>query len=148
MEGLGAAASVIAVIDLSAKIAQTCSQYIKEVKNVENDVKRLQEETNNLHAILEDVGQLLEGPESTRLKSSQKLENALKESLANLQFLMRKLESLEQKLHSGGTRYRIKSRMGLTALKWPFSSKEMEKAIREIVQLRETLSLALQHDHL
>jgi hypothetical protein len=148
MEGLGAAASVIAVVDLSAKIASICSQYIKDVKNAENDVRRLLQEAKNLHAIAEDIKGLLNGPHSARLKSSQKLEAGLKDSSHKLQSLEKKLEGLKQKLRPGGTRHKIKARFGLTALRWPLSSQEVDKDVQDIASYTQTLSLALQQDHL
>ncbi|KAH8747606.1 hypothetical protein F5883DRAFT_509598 [Diaporthe sp. PMI_573] len=77
MEGLGVAASVIAVVELSAKIASICSQYIKDVKNAENDVRRLLQEVNSLGAIAGYINRLLRGPNAARLESSQKLEAGL-----------------------------------------------------------------------
>ncbi|KAI9148684.1 Vegetative incompatibility protein [Paramyrothecium foliicola] len=148
MEGLGAAASIIAVVDLSAKIASICSRYIKDVKNAENDVRRLLQEVNNLQAIAKDIEGLLNGPHSARLKSSQKLEAGLEDSSHKLETLGQKLEGLEQKLRPGGTRHKIKARLGLTALRWPLSSQEVDKDIEDIARYTQTLSLALQQDHL
>lgn len=148
MEALGVAASVIAIIDLSAKIASICSQYIKDVKNAENDVRRLLQEVNKLGAIAEDIKRLLNGPRSARLKSSQKLEAGLKDSSHKLQTLEKKLELLEQKLRPAGTRHKIKVRLGLTSLTWPFDSQEVEKDVQDIAHYTKILSLALQHDHL
>ncbi|KAI9147312.1 Vegetative incompatibility protein [Paramyrothecium foliicola] len=148
MEGLGAAASVIAVVDLSAKIASICSQYIKDVKNAESNVRRLLQEINSLATIAEDIKNLLRGPHSARLKSSQKLEAGLKDSSHKLRTLEKKLEGLEQKLRPGGTRHKIKARLGLTALRWPLSSQEVDKDVDDIARYTQTLSLALQQDHL
>ncbi|KAI9147395.1 Vegetative incompatibility protein [Paramyrothecium foliicola] len=148
MEGLGAAASVIAVVDISAKIASICSQYIKDVKNAENDVRRLLQEVKNLHAIAEDIKGLLNGPHSARLKSSQKVEAELRDSLCKVQGLKKKLEGLEQKLPSGGTRHKFKTFFRPAALRWPLSSQEMDKDVQEIARYTKMLSLALQQDHL
>ncbi|KEY71560.1 hypothetical protein S7711_09693 [Stachybotrys chartarum IBT 7711] len=145
MEGLGVAASVIAVVDLSAKIASICSQYIKGVKNAENDVRRLLQEINNLGAIAGDIDKLLSGSTSARLKSSQKLEAGLQDSLNKLRTLENKLETFKQ---PGGTTHKIKARFRRTALKWPFSSQEVEKNVQDIIHYTQILSLALQHDHL
>ena len=54
-EALGLAASVIAVIDLSAKVAAQCSEYYANVKNARDDIGRLQRETQQLKATLEQV---------------------------------------------------------------------------------------------
>jgi hypothetical protein len=148
MEGLGVAASVIAVIDLSAKIASLCSQYIKDVKNAEKDVRRLLQGVSSLNTVTGDINKLISGSDSARFKSSQKLKSVVEDGLSELQALETKLEGLERKLRPGGRRYKIIARIGLAALRWPLSSKEVEKAIQEIAYCTQILSLALQHDHL
>jgi hypothetical protein len=41
MEAVGSAASIIAVIELSAKVASLCFQYSSAGKNARSDVERL-----------------------------------------------------------------------------------------------------------
>ena len=41
MDGISGAASIIAVVDISAKIASLCFQYSVAVKNAKEDIKRL-----------------------------------------------------------------------------------------------------------
>jgi hypothetical protein len=48
MEVVGSAASIIAVIDLSAKVASLCFQYSSAVKNARSNVERLQGELERL----------------------------------------------------------------------------------------------------
>jgi hypothetical protein len=43
-EALGLATNVIAVIDLSARVASRCSEYYAKVKDARNDIERLQRE--------------------------------------------------------------------------------------------------------
>lgn len=138
MEVLGGAASVIAVIELSAKIASLCLQYYKDVKNSKDDIGRLLQEVTNLNRISTDVAKLLEGPDGPRLQSSQKLRSAVKDTLWGLQKIREKLDP--------GTTRKAMSRVGVRALKWPFSSKDMEKAVHDLSRCTQSVSLALQID--
>jgi len=53
MASLELAAGVIAVLDLSAKIASSCFQYLTEVKNTKSEIERLRAELNRLNFVLE-----------------------------------------------------------------------------------------------
>jgi hypothetical protein len=55
MEGLGVAASVVAVVDLSAEVAKLCIQYSLEVKDAKSDISRLYNEARNLEKVMKDV---------------------------------------------------------------------------------------------
>jgi hypothetical protein len=59
MDGLSGAASVIAVIDISAKIGSLCSQYSMAVKDAKNDIDRVQRKVGDITHILETIKQLL-----------------------------------------------------------------------------------------
>jgi hypothetical protein len=59
MDGVGSTASVIAVIDLSAKVASHCFQYLNEVKNAKSDIERLLGGLDSLKIVLEDARLLL-----------------------------------------------------------------------------------------
>jgi hypothetical protein len=138
MDGLSGAASVIAVVDLSAKIASLCFQYYKDVKNAGDDINRLSQEVTNLNTISTDLVKLLNGPNGTRLKSSQNLSSAVEDSLRELQKIMQKLDP--------GAGRKLMSRVGIRALKWPFSSKDMEKTVQDLARCNNSISLALQID--
>ena len=60
MDGLSGAASVIAVIDISAKIASLCYQYSVAVKDAKNDIARVQRKVSDITHILEKIKQLLD----------------------------------------------------------------------------------------
>lgn len=91
MEGLGVAANVIAVVDLSVKVASLCLQYAKDVKNAADDVTRLREEVTNLERITKQVQGLLKGPNGGKLENSQRLDDALQRSRSHLQGLDQRL---------------------------------------------------------
>jgi phage host-nuclease inhibitor protein Gam len=87
MEGLGVAANVIAVIDLSAKVASLCFQYLTAVKDAKKDIERLQAEVGQVGDILREVQRLLHGPDGARLSASQTLCNSLKDCSLQLKEL-------------------------------------------------------------
>jgi Fungal N-terminal domain of STAND proteins len=138
MEGLGAAANVIAVIDLCAKVASFCYQYSLAVKHAKNDITRLQAELKSLRDVLGEVQQILDGPDSAKLSASQKLFEALKDGFSQL-------KTLDERLNPSKAR-KAMSRMGVRALKWPFESKEVDKVINGLEKCKQTVSLALQVD--
>jgi hypothetical protein len=78
-EAIGLAASVIAVIDLSAKVASRCSEYYANVKNARDDIERLQREAQGLKAILEKAQSLCDGPSSAKFQESQSLRGGIKD---------------------------------------------------------------------
>ncbi|EXM12294.1 hypothetical protein FOTG_19205 [Fusarium oxysporum f. sp. vasinfectum 25433] len=142
MDGLGSAASVIAVIDLSAKVASLCFQYYSAVNNAKTDIERLHGELDRLETILEGARQLLESPNGWCLQSSQRLRDGLSGCSSELITLETKLE---KKLNPGTTR-KVMSRFGVRALKWPFESNDVDGIIWTLEQYRDTLSSALTID--
>lgn len=132
------AASVIAVVELSAKIALLCIQYSRTVKHAKDDIERLGGEVNSVTALLQAVERLLQNPDNTQLSTSLKLHGALKDCFSQL-------AQLNTTLNPGKTR-KLMSSVGVRALKWPFESKEVEKAINNLERCKQTISLALQVD--
>lgn len=63
MESLSAVASVIALIEISAKITSLCFQYSASVKNAKKDIERLQRKVSDISNVFEQVQQLLDGPD-------------------------------------------------------------------------------------
>jgi len=137
MDGLSAAASVIAVIDISAKIASLCFQYSTEVKNAKDDIERIQRKLSDIKNLLEAVKQL-DGPNGLRLPATHRLSNSPERCLLELQ-------KLEKRLDPGKTR-KAMSRLGMRALKWPFTSKEVENIVTTLEGYEQTFSFALQVD--
>ena len=138
MDGLSVAANVIAVVDISAKIASLCFQYSVAVKNAKEDIGRLQRKVNDIKDVLGEVQHLLDGRDKTRLSATNKLLDSLKECFLQL-------EELKTQLEPGNTR-KAMSRFGVRALKWPFTSKEVEKIVVSLERYEQTFSLALQAD--
>ena len=84
MDGLSAGASVIAVIDISAKVATLCFQYSAAVKDAIKDIQRLQKKVEDIRDILRELKRLLDRPDKTRLSATDKLVASLEECLRRL----------------------------------------------------------------
>jgi len=142
MEGLGAAASTIAVVELAAKIASLCLKYSAAVMNAKTDIERLQQCTASLKTVVEGVQALLHSPHGTRLQTSQKLREALNNTYLQLCDIAAKLEA---KLYEGH-RAKVKRIFGLQALRWPFESDDVDKIIATLEREMASFSTALQVD--
>ncbi|KAH0537131.1 hypothetical protein FGG08_006035, partial [Glutinoglossum americanum] len=140
MDGLSAAASVIAVVDISAKITSLCFQYLIAVKGAKHDIERLQEKVAEIRGILEKIKQLLDGRDKARLSTTSGLSDSLKECF-------RELEELKAELEPGKAR-KTMSRFGVRALKWPFTSKRVEKIVSSLERYEQAFARALQVDQM
>ncbi|KAL6798148.1 vegetative incompatibility protein HET-E-1 [Trichoderma sp. SZMC 28012] len=136
MEGLGAA------VKLTTKIVSLCAEYSSAVKNASHDIQRLRERIESLDATLKGVLELLQGPHGPRLRTSQKLRDALNNSRSLLDSIA---ATLERKFN-GGRMQRTMRVCGFRALKWPFESKEMENSIAALEQYQHTMAVAIQID--
>jgi hypothetical protein len=133
------AASIIAVIDLSAKVALLCFRYYSAVKNARADIERLQLELESLKTVLEGARQLLEGPDGARLQTSHALRDSLSSCLS-------RLTEVKTKLEEKSKTQKMMSAFGMRALKWPLETKEVSRIIAALGQCRDTLSAALTID--
>jgi hypothetical protein len=138
MDGLSGAASVIAVIDISAKITSICYQYSIAVKDAKGDIERVQRKVGDITLILEKIKELLDSRDKPRLSITHGLADLLKQCL-------RVLGDLKVKLDPGKT-HKTMSRIGFRALKWPFTSKQVDKIVSTLQGYEQTFSLALQVD--
>ncbi|QYT05214.1 WD_REPEATS_REGION domain-containing protein [Trichoderma simmonsii] len=136
MEGLGAA------VELTVKIASLCAEYSSAVKNASHDIQSLRERISSLETTLKDVMELLESSHGARLRTSQKLHDALNNSRLLLDSIA---TTLENKLN-GGRGQRTMRAFGLRALKWPFESKKLENIMAGLEQHQNTMVVAMQID--
>jgi Fungal N-terminal domain of STAND proteins len=136
MAGISEAASIIAIIQISAKVFSWCQEYIANVKDAAKDVKRLSDGVNALAGVLGRI----EGLDSAKLSNL----SWLSEPGGQLDQCKGHLDELAAKMYQedrAGMRC-----VGLRTLKWHFSSKEVEKYIRVIDRHKAMLSLALAAD--
>ncbi|QPC57801.1 hypothetical protein HYE67_000032 [Fusarium culmorum] len=137
-EAVGLAASVIAIIDLSAKVATLCFQYSTAVGNARADFAHLQSRLNDLDACLRGVHRVLHGPNNQALPISREL-------IDSLDGCKSELAQVQNRLDPGKARKTMR-RLGLRALKWPFDSKEVSGIVANLERYKQTIMLCLQVD--
>lgn len=91
MEGLGIAANVIAVVDISAQVAALCLQYSKEVVSARAAIQRLHSQVGALQRALRAAQRLIEGTKGDMLSSSRELVRSLHDCVADLEGVEKKL---------------------------------------------------------
>lgn len=138
MAGIGEAASVIAVIQISEDILSLCWKYYSGVKDAKKDMERLRDEVKSLNDVLMKVQRLLQAPEAIRLPVSNALAERIKQYMSELEGLRNRLDP--------GKGQKTMRRLGLRALKWPFISEDVDKIITMLNRHRETFHLALNVD--
>ncbi|KAK6524236.1 hypothetical protein TWF694_005891 [Orbilia ellipsospora] len=171
MEVVGGVSSVIAIVDLTAKVAKICAQYINGVKHAPEEIKTFKEKIEHLGGLLEDLDKLLKGPDSNRFISSKKLCDTLKDCRYELENLELRIEipgtptaitaiaqpsnSSTQSSHMGlGTRIRkriekaVKIKDKITPelvqiLRWPMTKPEVETILSRINGIQDVLNTAM-----
>ncbi|KAG8665274.1 hypothetical protein FPOAC2_13457 [Fusarium poae] len=134
-EALGVASGVIAVVDMSAKVVNWCVRYAQDVSHAKEDKTRLVEEVTRLNLASVNARNLLDGPGGSKLKASHALLLATDKSRPQLQ-------RIESQLAAGTGQGKGR----LEALRWPFKSKDVQVAIRDIRQCTEAIYSALEID--
>ncbi|KAJ9130547.1 vegetative incompatibility protein HET-E-1 [Pleurostoma richardsiae] len=141
-EGLGVAASVIAVIELAVKVTSLCLDYSSAVKRAKADIELLRDYVGALKVTAEEAQSLLQGPHGSRLRASQRLRDALYQTLSQLDEVATKLgDRLER-----GRKSKAMRALGLRALEWPFESKAADEVITNLRRNQAALFAALHID--
>lgn len=140
MDGVSGAASVVAIIDISAKITSLCFQYFIAVKDAQKDIERLSKKAGDITCILVQIEQLLKGQDKARLPST----DGLSESLGRC---LKALKDLESKLDLEKNRKPMRQ-FGWRSLQWPFTSKQVDKVVSGLEGYERTFILALQTDQM
>ena len=91
MDGVSAAASVVALIETSLMVVSLCVEYCSHVKNAKKDADRLCLEVKALSSVLQSLDKLARSPRATRLFASRSLNEDIKQCLIHLEHLQKKL---------------------------------------------------------
>ena len=138
MDGVSTAASVVALVQISAKVASLCTEYYSHVKSAKKDFDRFNLEVKALIKVLQNLQELAQKPGAEKLFTSNKLNESIQSCFSELTHFKERLEP--------GKGRKAMSRYGIRALKWPFKSKELEKAIGVLERYKSTFSTALNID--
>ncbi|KAF5637859.1 kinesin light chain [Fusarium sp. NRRL 52700] len=137
-EAVGLAASIIAILELSAKVGKLCVQYSTAAGSARTDITRLQSRLKDLDVCLEAAQRLINDPKNTALATSRSLVDSLNACEAEL-------AKVQERLIPGSARKAMR-RFGLRALKWPFGSKEISTVVSNVEHYKQTITLCLQVD--
>lgn len=128
-DGLSAAASIFAVVEISAAVLSVCYQYVNSVIDAPRDISWIISEIENLKTILEDL-RLLEDKQKTS------------KSLYATNGPLGTCEAALKEIHG-----KINFRVGFAAaLVWPLREKYVQKILEIIRNQKTTLNLALSAD--
>ena len=127
--------TILAVVQISARVLSLLSKYYRDVKDAKGKVKRISEEIETFQDVLQSVQKVIE-------HSPSKLPAV---SIAAIVQLQQYLSDLEEKLNPP-KRKKLMDRVGLRALKWPFTNKEVEEWITKLNRDKTSLLLALSAD--
>jgi hypothetical protein len=141
MDPFSGAASVIAVVQISGQVFDLCRTYYLEVKEARKDIQLIRDEVISLQDVLTNVADLAEDPDSAKLP----ILSLLNQPDGPVQQCQKDLAGLVAKLEPGQGKSKMKQ-FGLRALKWPFSSKDVEKLLATIGRHKATFNLALTAD--
>ena len=131
MDGLSGFASVVAVLDLSAKLSSTCYRYYRSAKGAKEEIQSILDELSSLQLVLRRI-ETLETDSST---SSSVVHEILRSPNGPLYQCGQSLNQLLIKLES------------CRSLTWPLKSNEVESHLVAIERLKTTFILALSTDH-
>jgi len=149
MDGLSAAASIIAVIDLAAKAATTIYSYSVSAKDCPDSVQHLQRELNAVKGILNELKTLAERLDRERCEAKPDLLSSHlfgeDEELAQCQKTVQQLlDGLE-----GDWRVKLEKEWRVKLgrrLRWPIEEKNIMSFITQLERYKATFSLSLLAD--
>lgn len=138
MEVVGAASSIIAVLQITASVIRVSTEYIRDVKGATKSAESLRKELRDFRGILEEVEEHAETERASGSAAEMKFLKAIEEPLAERKLM---LIQTENKLVGSG---KVKT-LG-KALLWPFKEKENERIIVSLRSFKESFHLALSLD--
>ena len=130
--------TIIAVATAATTVLSLLSKYAQDVKNAREDVERLLKQIEDIHSLLLRIETIATSPYSAKLPALDTALTAIKKTFSDIQELVEKLKPKTSK--------RLMSKVGLRALKWPFTKEEMASYIIRLESEKTSLTLALQAD--
>lgn len=135
MDGASAAASVIALVEMSAKVLSLTVEYSTQVKRAKEDIARFRLELEAFIKVLQSLQELAQNPEATKLVTLKSLTEPIRQCKVDLEHMLEKLEPSKGR--------KVMSRYGVRALSWPFESKELKNSIAVLERYKSNFSIAL-----
>ncbi|KAI9786673.1 MAG: hypothetical protein M1839_006224 [Geoglossum umbratile] len=136
MSGVGEAAAILQLVQLSAQVINGCYNYLQSARNAPAEITRTVSEVNSLKGILEHLQRLAsEGSGLAALGSLMGPQGPFEASTAALEELAKKLKTLNE---ASAVRRR---------LLWPIESGKFEEILQGLEKRKTTFILALAGDN-
>ncbi|CEO59702.1 hypothetical protein PMG11_04369 [Penicillium brasilianum] len=136
MDRVSAAASVIAVIQLTGSLVKLCGGYIQEVKDARDEIYSLNRSIEGIEGTLQDLQKSLQSDDGKALLTSSRLTDDITECHSDLRNLEAKLDSRKGK--------KLMRKVGLRALKWPLKRAEVESMMQNLKRYKYSFHSSLQ----
>lgn len=133
MEGLAGAASVIAVVDITMKIASALKDYYEGVRDAREDIQKLFHCMKSLEELLRDIQPIVEKDGNMGSTLTTDPAGPLPQLKTELEQILEKLPPVTQ-----GRRARLAQSLG-----WPFKKSGVEKSVNTIERHKISLSLCV-----
>ena len=138
MDPLSLTGTLIAIVQVSAKVISSCYEYQSVIRHASTEIDRILQEIGDLRNMMERLLQ-------TATKGSNKMENL--QDIAKpghaLQSCLHDLEYLQHELKDPLKRYKKR----LRPLVWPLQEKQVSKVLSSIGRAREAVMLAISADN-
>lgn len=83
-EVIGLTASILGIIEITAKITKLCMGYSTNVKNARDDIDRIKKDVESLMAIITQVKLLVNGPDGSKFQALRTLHDGINDFLCCL----------------------------------------------------------------
>lgn len=131
--------TILAVIQLSDRVLSLIAKYYSGVKKAKEEIEALKAEVEAFHNVLRRIQELaLQSSNATKIPLLTSLATAIENSLSDIKDIKIRLDPSNGK--------KAISRVGLRALKWPFTKDEVKEHIARLERHKTTLTLALSSD--
>ncbi|MCJ1467997.1 hypothetical protein MMC07_006623 [Pseudocyphellaria aurata] len=123
-----------AILETSGTAGSLIVKYYRGVKDAKEEVESLQTEIDDFKKVLLGIQGSVQSSDPAKLSHFSSLATAIEGSSSEIEKINHLLDPSKGK--------RLMRRVGIRALKWPFTKKEVQEHIERLERLKSTLSLA------
>lgn len=130
--------TILAAVQVSDRVLSLITKYYSDVKKAKDDIESLKTEIEAYGRVLHKIHDLVQSSDATKLPVSASLATAIKSSSSDI-------ENIKNKLDPSNGR-KTMNRVGLRALRWPFTKNEVHEHIARLERHKTTITIALSSD--
>ncbi|KAJ4245002.1 hypothetical protein NW762_014208 [Fusarium torreyae] len=144
MEALGAAASVVAIIQIAERIATVCVSYIDGVQGYPKDLRVIYAEVNSLKVVFESLKFLdPNDPDDAAAIQALKTPNSPVEGCNQAMQELKSLIPSTTPTHETSCHKQRRIRSALVTLAWPLKADKAKKLLDDLILHKSTINMAL-----